>query len=206
MHDKYFCKESDNPAILALSDSLSKRGISGAEEYCEAENGAIFFMLSCPIMEQGAKIPWYLYIDVESDGEYRLQTFFSHSHFASAEEVAEQVELLRKGVLAEVGLAFPNMGVRATFFVDNTGDPQENVAIVAKRAQEIYDMTEEVCTEAFYGSLYRYYEASSPLSKDRTIHITMIGGAEADYVGDNDSPYMTSCVIGAMPEVYFIGK
>ena len=205
MFDHYFCKESDNPAILELSAALLERGYRDADSYCESENGAIFFMLKFPITEQGEELPWYLYIDVEADGEYQVNTFFSHSHFASAEEVAEQLDLLRSGKLAEVGLAFPNMGVRASFFTENTGDPEKNVSVVAENTQAIYDLIESVCTEAFYGSLHRYYEKSTPLSKDRNIHITMIGGAESDYIGEADSPYMTSCVIGAMPEVYFIG-
>ena len=205
MYDQYLCKESDNPAILELSATLVSRGYTEAESYCVAENGGTFFRISCPISEQGEDYPWSLYIDVESDGEYCLCTFFSHSHFATAEEVADQLDMMIEGKLAEVGLALPNMGVRASFFVDNTGDPEKNVSVVAENAQAIYDLMLSVCTEAFYGSLHRYYEKSTPLSKDRNIHITRIGDLESDYVGENDAPYMTSCVVGAFPEVYFIG-
>ncbi len=204
MYDEYLCKESDNPDVLALSGALLERGISDGERYCVAQNGAVFFRISCPIEEQGEEYPWSLYIDVESDGEYTMQTFFIHVHFATAEEVAEQVKMMMEGKLAEVGLAFPKMGVRASFFTENTGDPEKNVSVVAQNAQAIYDLTASLCPEAFYGSFHRYYEKSTPLSKDRNIHIMMISSLESEYVGENDSPYMTSCVVGVLPEVYFI--
>ena len=197
------CIESDNAALRELSAVLVARGYEAAEEYSVTEDGTPFLKLPCPILEDGEEIEWFLFIDVEPDGEYLMQTFFSHSHFGSAEDLADQVDLLRSGRLAEVGLSFPSASVHASFYVENTGDPEENVSVVGQYAQAISDMLLE-CMPSFPASVHRYFEASSPLSKDRTIHLSRMTEEEIAYVDESETPYMTSCVIGLLPEIYLL--
>ncbi len=148
MEIKFNVKDTEEIAIKQMSQELKKIGIEGYEYYYKEEGSNMpFFKIEKPYKKERENDPYAhaLFIDVdikESGVEYTVVGLLCHEHFSCEQDAAELIKKLLDESVAEVALVYPNM--KATFFIENQGDPVKNVKKIDENAKTI--------TERLFGS------------------------------------------------------
>ena len=196
MEKKLSCAETDNEMIKDMSIALLKCGIDEGANYYEAdEYSKPYFKISKKFKKESDSDPdvCYIYIDVE-DAEYTVHGRYVHEHLSHENKAVNLVVGLLSGAIAEVALVFPNK--MAAFFIQNTGDPAENVKILDANAEQIMS------------------HLNSPMASSPNVHGHVIFSAAFPYYlyyGGGRQPqiegvtiYLVSSVFAEHPEYYVI--
>lgn len=148
METKFRVCDTDEIAIKKMSEELIKVGLLEGEFYYKDEESKFpFFKFEKPYKKERENDPFAhaLFIDVdikESGVEYTVVGLLCHEHFSCEQDAVELIKGLLDESVAEVALVYPNM--KATFFIENQGDPVKNVKKIDENAKTI--------TERLFGS------------------------------------------------------
>ena len=196
MERKHSCAASDNQMIKDLSKVLIECGIEGAEDYYEAdEYRTPYFKIPKKYKKESERDPdvCYVYVDVE-ETEYTVHGRYVHEHLSHENKVANLVMGLLSGEIAEVALVFPDR--MAGFFVQNTGDPEQNAKIVDLNAETIMKHLNSPMASAPNVHGHTMFEAAFPY------YLQWGGGRQPQIEGVQI--YIVSSVVGEHPEYYVI--
>ncbi len=191
---------SNNQRIKDFSALLKKSGIdAGSDYYYEFDNGSgdPFFKIPKAYKKERDGDPdvHYIFVDV-NDREYTVTGSFTHEHFANASDAISLVKGLYTGEIVEVAIVFPQQ--KAACFANNTGDPADNVAILANQAAANYIMAElsSPLVRQGGGHLHKYFEKTYPYNMMFvTAPQQRIEGVEI---------YLVSSVLAEHPEFYVV--
>ena len=191
------CASSDNQMIKNMSEVLVELGLNDAKNYYESdEYSKPYFKIAKQFKKESDDDPdvCYIYIDVD-DSEYTVHGRYLHEHFGGANRAAMLVAGLLTGSIVEVALVFPNK--MAGFFMQNTGNPAENVKVIDLNAEEIMN------------------HLNSPMASAPNVHGHIIftpafpyylqyGGGRQPQI-EGVQVYLLSAVFGEHTEYYVVG-
>ena len=196
MENQFLCTSSNDQRIRALSNALLDLGIADAAHYYEADEYSVpYFKLGKKFKKESPADPdfHYLYVDVDED-EYTVHGQYGHEHFADAVLAAWLVKALFTGETVEVALVFPDK--MAGFFMNNTGDPEQNVKVITDNAKTIMDILNSPSGSMRNVHVHTAFAPSHP-------YFLLCGGFRRPQIADV-TIYMVSYVFAEHPEYYVI--
>lgn len=137
-----------------------------------------------------------IFLDVTD--EYTVHTRLGHEHYNDCKKAVEIVKGLYDGKIAEVSLCFPTLTAR--FLIDNTGNPEKNIAKINDNANNLMEIVNGVYPTMANGKSQRHLHIIFPAACPHYLQIIpekndMHGGYPA---------YLQSVVIGEPAEIYIV--
>ena len=190
------CVTTDNHMIRDLAITLLQCGIEDAENYYESDEYSVpYFKIAKKYKKESENDPdvCYIYVDVE-ENEYTVHGRYVHEHIGSENRVANLVLGLLSGAIAEVALVYPNK--MAGFFLQNTGDPEQNIKVIDMNAEFILKQLNSPMASSPNVHGHTMFEAAFPY------YLQWGGGRQPQIEGV--TVYMLSSVFGEHAEYYII--
>lgn len=195
MERKIKITDKTKKELQEAAEELKKAGLEAfADSYYEDDeyNGP-FFKIEKPFKKEKDEDPETECIFLDVTDEYTVHTRMGHEHYDNVKEAVEIVKGLFDGTLAEVALCFPTLTAR--FLVENTGDPEKNIAKINDNAKDLMEIVNRVVKALSSTSHMHHWFA--PVFPH---YLQVLANKNIMYGGCN--VYLQSIVIGEHAEVY----
>ena len=195
MEIKIKITEKTDTKLKEVAEELKKVGLEAfADSYYEDdEYTGPFFKIEKPFKKETEKDPEIECIFLDVTHEYTVHTRTGHEHYNDAQKAVEIVKGLFDGTLAEVALCFPSLTAR--FLIENTGNPEKNIAKMNDNAKSLMDIVNKVVNMLSGTShIHQLFEAAFP-------HYLQVLANE-NFMYGGCQVYLQSIIIGEHAEIY----